>query len=205
VAGDERQRGRRVAAAHPRVRPRSVRGAARGGPRALRRGTAAGAGLPALQLVGAARPLEPCRVSAGHAAAAVRAVAARMAGAARLRGGRCTALPVPQSLEPWSGAWREHRAHVAARTDLPAARWRLPAQGAQARLHPDADPRAFPREVRGNRRPRQAHHALAGVSASAEPIEIYTDGACRGNPGPGGWAALLRSGAHEKELSGADT
>lgn len=43
------------------------------------------------------------------------------------------------------------------------------------------------------------------MNASAEPIEIYTDGACRGNPGPGGWAALLRSGAHEKELSGAET
>jgi len=42
------------------------------------------------------------------------------------------------------------------------------------------------------------------VNAPAEPIEIYTDGACRGNPGPGGWAALLRSGAHERELSGAE-
>ncbi len=35
-------------------------------------------------------------------------------------------------------------------------------------------------------------------------IEIYTDGACRGNPGPGGWAALLQRGEHEKELSGAE-
>ena len=35
-------------------------------------------------------------------------------------------------------------------------------------------------------------------------IEIYTDGACRGNPGPGGWAALLKSGEHEKEISGAE-
>jgi len=35
-------------------------------------------------------------------------------------------------------------------------------------------------------------------------IEIYTDGACRGNPGPGGWAALLQMGEHEKELSGAE-
>ncbi len=42
------------------------------------------------------------------------------------------------------------------------------------------------------------------MNASAESIEIYTDGACRGNPGPGGWAALLSSGAHEKELSGAE-
>lgn len=33
-------------------------------------------------------------------------------------------------------------------------------------------------------------------------VEIFTDGACSGNPGPGGWAAILRSGAHEKELSG---
>jgi len=35
-------------------------------------------------------------------------------------------------------------------------------------------------------------------------VEIYTDGACRGNPGRGGWAALLTSGEHEKELSGAE-
>jgi len=35
-------------------------------------------------------------------------------------------------------------------------------------------------------------------------VEIYTDGACRGNPGPGGWAALLSSKGREKELSGAE-
>ena len=35
-------------------------------------------------------------------------------------------------------------------------------------------------------------------------IEIYTDGACRGNPGPGGWAALLIMGDNEKELNGAE-
>ena len=35
-------------------------------------------------------------------------------------------------------------------------------------------------------------------------VEIYTDGACRGNPGPGGWGALLSCGEHEKELSGAE-
>ena len=35
-------------------------------------------------------------------------------------------------------------------------------------------------------------------------IDIYTDGACKGNPGPGGWGALLRSGAHEKELWGGE-
>jgi ribonuclease HI len=36
-------------------------------------------------------------------------------------------------------------------------------------------------------------------------IDIFTDGACSGNPGPGGWAAILRTGAHEKELSGGET
>lgn len=35
-------------------------------------------------------------------------------------------------------------------------------------------------------------------------VEIFTDGACKGNPGPGGWGALLRVGRHEKELSGGD-
>lgn len=35
-------------------------------------------------------------------------------------------------------------------------------------------------------------------------IEIYTDGACSGNPGPGGWGALLRSGRHEKEICGGE-
>ena len=35
-------------------------------------------------------------------------------------------------------------------------------------------------------------------------IEIYTDGACRGNPGPGGWGAVLRYGKHEKELYGGE-
>jgi len=36
-------------------------------------------------------------------------------------------------------------------------------------------------------------------------VEIYTDGACRGNPGPGGWAAILRVNGAEKELAGAET
>ncbi len=35
-------------------------------------------------------------------------------------------------------------------------------------------------------------------------VEIYTDGACRGNPGPGGWGALLRFENNEKELLGAE-
>lgn len=35
-------------------------------------------------------------------------------------------------------------------------------------------------------------------------VEIFTDGACSGNPGPGGWGAILRMGEHEKLLSGSE-
>ena len=35
-------------------------------------------------------------------------------------------------------------------------------------------------------------------------VEIFTDGACRGNPGPGGWGAFLRCGPHEKKLCGGE-
>jgi ribonuclease HI len=41
-------------------------------------------------------------------------------------------------------------------------------------------------------------------TAGLPRIEIHTDGACSGNPGPGGWGALLRYGATEKELSGGE-
>ncbi len=40
---------------------------------------------------------------------------------------------------------------------------------------------------------------------SGKVVEIWTDGACKGNPGPGGWGALLRQGPHEKELWGGET
>ena len=40
--------------------------------------------------------------------------------------------------------------------------------------------------------------------SKANVIEIYTDGACSGNPGPGGWGAILRWNGHEKELSGGE-
>ncbi|HEY5929922.1 MAG TPA: ribonuclease HI [Burkholderiales bacterium] len=37
-----------------------------------------------------------------------------------------------------------------------------------------------------------------------EVVQIYTDGACKGNPGPGGWGAWLKSGMHHKELFGGE-
>ena len=35
-------------------------------------------------------------------------------------------------------------------------------------------------------------------------VEIYTDGACKGNPGPGGWGVLMRAGIHQRELHGGE-
>jgi ribonuclease HI len=42
------------------------------------------------------------------------------------------------------------------------------------------------------------------MNGSVLQVEIFTDGACSGNPGPGGWGALLRYGSSEKELSGGE-
>jgi len=42
------------------------------------------------------------------------------------------------------------------------------------------------------------------ATGPARLVEVWTDGGCRPNPGPGGWAAVLRYGAHERELSGAE-
>ena len=43
-----------------------------------------------------------------------------------------------------------------------------------------------------------------GTQSSAKIVEIFTDGACSGNPGPGGWGAVLRYGEVEKELNGGE-
>ncbi|MBD8893012.1 ribonuclease HI [Roseibium litorale] len=40
--------------------------------------------------------------------------------------------------------------------------------------------------------------------SDSQRVTIYTDGACSGNPGPGGWGAILRYGEHEKELNGGE-
>ena len=39
---------------------------------------------------------------------------------------------------------------------------------------------------------------------SSDTIDIFSDGACKGNPGPGGWGAVLRFGDHEKEIHGGE-
>ncbi len=46
--------------------------------------------------------------------------------------------------------------------------------------------------------------SVGGSESGGDHVELFTDGACRGNPGPGGWGALLRFGDHEKSLWGSD-
>ena len=48
------------------------------------------------------------------------------------------------------------------------------------------------------------HQADGEEKADAKVVDIYTDGACSGNPGPGGWGALLLYDGHEKELHGGE-
>jgi ribonuclease HI len=45
---------------------------------------------------------------------------------------------------------------------------------------------------------------MRAMNPPSPSITIYTDGACKGNPGPGGWGAWLSSGAHEKEMFGGE-
>lgn len=42
------------------------------------------------------------------------------------------------------------------------------------------------------------------MTGQVKKVDIFTDGACKGNPGPGGWGAILRMGRHEKEMAGSD-
>ena len=53
-------------------------------------------------------------------------------------------------------------------------------------------------------RPPSEAAGEAPGGATQNSVQLFTDGACSGNPGPGGWGAILRSGAHEIEISGGD-
>jgi ribonuclease HI len=50
----------------------------------------------------------------------------------------------------------------------------------------------------------KAHPHKAASARATPPVEIFSDGACSGNPGPGGWGAILRYGEREKELMGGE-
>jgi ribonuclease HI len=51
---------------------------------------------------------------------------------------------------------------------------------------------------------RAAGDPAPALPAGRRQVEMFTDGACRGNPGPGGWGVILRYGRHEKEVYGGE-
>src|SRR5258708_23400212 len=58
--------------------------------------------------------------------------------------------------------------------------------------------------ARGAGRWRRFRSVVTRTTMGDEAVEIYTDGACRGNPGPGGWGVILRYKGKERELCGGE-
>jgi hypothetical protein len=68
------------------------------------------------------------------------------------------------------------------------------------------DPREYARKLRFHQKVKSArdYGVSSAVSSELPHVVIHTDGACSGNPGPGGWGAILTFGDHEKELKGGE-
>src|SRR5579872_1690466 len=124
-----------------------------------------------------------------------------MVGITGLRGRGCTKISVLQPVELGPSRGPGGGANPAPRDYTSAARQCLSAQGEEAHLHNDAGAAAFPRQAGSAGRAGEADDTLSIMS---QAVVIYADGACRGNPGPGGWAATLSFGDVEKELAGAE-
>ncbi len=82
-------------------------------------------------------------------------------------------------------------------TAIKRVRGHAPDRPAQAE---ETRPRAGPRPGRHS---AHTQRALMTSDSAQKVIDIYTDGACKGNPGPGGWGALLRFGARKRNCSAA--
>src|SRR5262249_54250305 len=66
---------------------------------------------------------------------------------------------------------------------------------------PQGSPRIYPKTALPS---GSAERPRTGFAAMKGEVSIWTDGACSGNPGPGGWGAILSCGGHEKELFGGE-
>lgn len=116
----------------------------------------------------------------------------------RRRTRSCKAVTVP-------GSYTQRDRYMAEQCDLCLAIWNGESRGTKkthdyaVELGKTAWLKIFPqRGLAGVRGP-----ANKGVS-KVKTVQLYTDGACSGNPGPGGWAAILRWNSHERVLSGGE-
>src|ERR1700704_2324493 len=99
-----------------------------------------------------------------------------------------------------SPSWRR-RARAGGRSWV-ASTWCAPSSACKA-CASSRRPGAW--SARGAARSRRYRSAVTRITmADEDVVEIYTDGACSGNPGPGGWGALLRAKGAEKELYGGE-
>ncbi len=83
------------------------------------------------------------------------------------------------------------------------------AQHRRERAGEDQGPNEYLRKLRFHQRREilsrlRARQGLTDAHGGRPKVVIHTDGACSGNPGPGGWGAILESGAHRKELKGGE-
>ena len=91
--------------------------------------------------------------------------------------------------------------------DASSSAWKLPASPSSAARRRVCASCACLRvrgHLRGAHRPRRERGRACRGERGMKQVIIYTDGACSGNPGPGGWGAILKYGAHERELSGGE-
>jgi ribonuclease HI len=71
-------------------------------------------------------------------------------------------------------------------------------------LHPCAKVHAKPLAQRCSKKRAQSRITSKSIMNTEDTVEIWTDGACKGNPGPGGWGVLLKRGSVEKTLHGGE-
>src|SRR5690606_14397614 len=198
-------------AAYARAHSVAARAAARGGPRPARGRSADRAQLRADRAVGPPALAVAGRLSRRAAAHDSRGQAQGLARASELRG-RHRAPVLPYFAARAVPARRNvPERGVGAAVAADAVR-RLSASRAEARASADADPAGLASAAsQGRRRSRAVDARLAARRARAQEararvkeVEAFTDGACRGNPGPGGWGVLLRHRGRVKELCGGD-
>src|SRR6056297_463172 len=207
AAHRERFRRRGLHASHPRPHRPPPRGAAGGLPGAPRRRPAGGHGLSPRRALGPAPAPDLGQLPAGPPHHDLRPPALGLAAAAGHEDPRRAPLLLPLAgrRQPQAG-----RAALGGdwRSLVAGARQLLRPHGEEAALHSHPGPPALASAGRGGRRSRAAdgpHRARAPRRELSLPrVDIYTDGACRGNPGVGGWGALLLSGSRRKEIWGGE-